>query len=107
MDAGGTLARRRSDAIARAADIARGTPPPALLIVRGADDAMVDGSGARALREALAPHYAGVAGARLQLETVDDLPHAIRTRDDIARVRTLASDWFLRFMRRSSPVLRE
>lgn len=96
---------RRSDAVARAADIARGTPPPALLIVHGADDAMVDGSGAQALRDALAPHYAEAAGARLQLETVDDLPHAIRTPGDIARVRTLASDWFLRFMRRSGHAL--
>lgn len=89
---------RRSDAIARAADIARGAPPPAVLMVHGADDAMVDGKGARALRDALAPHYSGDAAARLRLEIVEDLPHAIRAPDDIARVRALAGTWFLRFM---------
>lgn len=90
---------RRSDAVARAADIARGTPPPALLIVHGADDAMVAGSGARALHDALAPHYPAAAGGRLRLEIVEDLPHAIRSPADIARVRELAGAWFARFMR--------
>jgi dienelactone hydrolase len=89
---------RQSDAVARAADIARGTPPPALVIVHGADDAMVDGEGPRALHQALADHYADAFAARLALEIVDALPHAIRTPEDIARVRGLVGAWFLRFM---------
>lgn len=88
----------RSDAIVRAADIARGTPPPALLIVHGTDDAMVDGAGVRALHDALAPHYAGGNAARLRLQTVEDLPHAIRTPGEIARVRAIAGAWFRRFV---------
>lgn len=88
----------RSDAILRAADIARGSPPPALLIVHGADDAMVDGDGPRALHGALAGHYADDATTRLALEIVDALPHAIRTPDEIARVRGIVGAWFRRFM---------
>jgi dipeptidyl aminopeptidase/acylaminoacyl peptidase len=87
---------RRSDAVVRAADIARGTP--ALLIVQGAHDGVVDANDARALYHALAPHYGGDAAARLQLDIVEGLPHVISKPDDIARVRALAGAWFLRFM---------
>ena len=91
---------RRSDAIVRAADIARGAPPPALLIVHGAKDAMVAETGADALYRVLVPHYAGHdAAGRLKLEIVPDLPHAMRATGDIERVRALAGAWFLRFMR--------
>jgi dienelactone hydrolase len=85
-----------SDAVARAADIARGTP--ALLVVQGAHDGVVDANDARALDRALAPYYAGDAAARLHLDVVDGLPHAIDKPGDVARVRALASAWFLRFM---------
>jgi len=85
-----------SDAVVRAADIARGTP--ALLIVQGAHDGVVDASDSRALYRALAPHYAGDAAARLRLDIVDGLPHVINKPGDIDRVRALASAWFLRFM---------
>jgi dienelactone hydrolase len=90
---------RRSDAVERAADIASGTPPPALLVVHGAKDAMVDDTGAHAMHRALVPYYAGDGAGRLRLEIVEDLPHAMRTPGDIARVRALADEWFLRFMR--------
>ena len=90
---------RRSDAVERAAGIASGTPPPALLIVHGANDAMVDDTGAEAMHRALVPHYAGDGAGRLRLEIVEDLPHAMRTPGDIARVRALVGEWFLRFMR--------
>lgn len=89
---------RRSDAGRRAADIARGEPPPALLIVHGAKDAMVDAAGASALHGALEPHYAGKAAGRLELNIVPELAHALHTPDDIALVRSLAGAWFRRFM---------
>lgn len=92
----------RSDGVARAADIARGSSPPALLIVHGVDDAMVDAADAHALRDALAPHYADDA-QRLRLELVPDLPHAIRTAEDIDRVRALVGAWLLRFMGDQGP----
>ena len=87
-----------SDAVVRAADIARGTP--ALLIVQGAHDGVVDANDARSLYRALAPHYEGDAAARLRLDIVDGLPHVIKNPDDVTRVRALASAWFLRFMHR-------
>ena len=85
-----------SDAVARAADIARGTP--ALLIVQGAHDGVVGANGAQALYRALAPHYAGHAAKRLRLDVVKGLPHVIDKPADVTRVRALASAWFLHFM---------
>ena len=61
---------------------------------------MVDEAGAHALHRALKPHYAGNDAGRLRLDTVPDLPHALRTPGDIASMRTLAGAWFLRFMER-------
>lgn len=87
---------RRSDAVGRAADIARGTP--AVLLVQGARDGVVDANDARALYRTLAPYYAGDAAVRLRLDIVEGLPHVINKRDNIARVRALAGAWFLRFM---------
>jgi hypothetical protein len=59
---------------------------------------VVDANDARALYHALAPHYAGDAAALLRLDVVEGLPHVINKPGDIARVRTLANAWFLRFM---------
>lgn len=87
---------RASDAVSRTADIARGTP--ALLIVQGAHDGVMDANDARALYRALAPHYAGDAATRLRLDIVDGLPHVIDKPGDVARVRALANPWFLRYM---------
>ena len=91
---------RRSDAVVRAADIARGLRPPALLIVHGAKDGMVDGNGPHALYRALAPHYARYGPRRLALETIDGLGHAVQAPDDVARVRALVGAWFLRHLQR-------
>ncbi len=88
---------RVSDATRRAAEIAQGEPPPALLIVHGAADTMLDDAGVRQLHRALAPHYTGRNVERLQLEVVPDLAHAIRSADDISAVRGLVGSWFLRF----------
>jgi predicted esterase len=66
----------RSDAVKRAADIARGTP--ALLLIHGADDPMLRLESAQKLYDALRPLYmrAG-AESRLQLNIVAGLQHAI------------------------------
>lgn len=88
----------RTDAAKRAADIAAGSPPPAVLVVHGARDAMIADEGVRALHEALVPHYAGAQACRLRLEMVADLPHAMQTEDDVAAVRERVGHWFLRFM---------
>ena len=49
---------RRTDASGRARDIAAGHPPPALLIVQGANDALLTPDLATSLQTALAPFYA-------------------------------------------------
>lgn len=88
---------RRTDAIARPSDIASGSPPPALLIVQGADDALLGGF-ARELQEALRPHYAAAdAMERLMLEQVDGLPHQVQASEDAERVRSLVGAWFRRY----------
>lgn len=87
---------RQSDATGRADDIARGAP--ALLIVQGAHDGVLDANDARALQHALAPYYVGPAAARLRLDVVDGLPHTIDKPVDIARVRVPVDAWFARCM---------
>ena len=81
---------RSADAVARAGDIAAGTP--ALLIIQGAGDTMLTPEPARQLRAALAPHYAN--RAPLALELVDGMPHNVVAEDDLARVRRSVAEWF-------------
>lgn len=90
---------RRSDAVMRAADIARGSPPPALRIVHGADDTLLDERGARRLHDALAAHYSGDDSARLDFRRVPSLAHTPRDAAEVAAVREVAGAWFLRFLR--------
>ena len=65
---------RRTDAVQRAADIARDRP--ALLIVHGSDDTMLTSKDVVALRDALAPYYEKTRDEqRLRLQLVDGLSH--------------------------------
>lgn len=75
----------RTDAIERAADIARNRP--ALLIVHGTDDAMLPAQNAIALRDALAPFYRESGAKGLKLDLLDGLAHgwADSTRGDELR----------------------
>jgi dienelactone hydrolase len=82
----------RTDAVERAADIARHRP--ALLIVHGSDDAMLPAQNAIALRDALAPFYRQSGSKGLQLELVDGLSHgwAESAHDD--ELRREIAQWF-------------
>ncbi len=90
---------RESDAVGRARDIAAGAP--ALLILQGEADAMLTPRPARALRDALAPLYAG--RAPLALVPIDGMPHGFAAPDDLARVREAVAGWFNAQLRTTNP----
>jgi dienelactone hydrolase len=86
---------RRTDAVQRAADIARNHP--ALLIVHGSDDGMLASSSVVALRDALAPLYKSPRDEqRLRLELVDGLAHGWADSSHAAEMRRSIADWFNR-----------
>lgn len=84
---------RRTDAIGRAGDIARNRP--ALLILHGTDDAMLDSQSAVALRDALAPFYRRAGSEqRLRLTLVDGLSHGWADSGHAGELRHLIAQWF-------------
>lgn len=84
---------RRTDAVQRAADIAR--DHPALLIVHGKDDAMLTSQNVVALRDALAPYYRNARDEqRLQLSLVDGLSHGWADSAHAGELRLSISNWF-------------
>ena len=86
---------QRSDAVSRAKEIAAGDPPPALLIVHGAEDAMLTPSVAITLHEALQPRYAEAkASGRLQLDVMPGLAHAWIDTGNVETLRSSIAAWF-------------
>lgn len=84
---------RRTDAVQRAADIARNHP--ALLILHGADDAMLPAQNVIALRDALAPFYRTAGDEqRLQVTLVDGLSHGWADSEHADEVRCAIAQWF-------------
>jgi dienelactone hydrolase len=84
---------RRTDAVRRAADIARDRP--ALLIVHGNDDIMLTSKDVLALRDALAPYYEKSRDARrLKLQLVDGLAHGWADSGRIGELRRAIAQWF-------------
>jgi predicted esterase len=85
----------RSDAVSRAKELAAGEPPPALLIVHGAEDVMLTPSVAVTLHEALQPLYAEAnALPRLQLTVVPGLAHAWIDTGNVEALRSSIAAWF-------------
>jgi pimeloyl-ACP methyl ester carboxylesterase len=82
----------RTDAVERAADIARDRP--ALLIVHGTDDAMLPAQNAIALRDALAPFYRESSNKRLRLELIDGLSHGWADSAHGDDLRREIAEWF-------------
>ena len=67
---------QRTDAVHRAAEIAHGSRPPALLIVQGAGDETLTDQPAIELHDALAPYYRGARSEnRLKLDVIADVAH--------------------------------
>jgi len=86
---------QRSDAASRAKDIAARAQPPALLIVHGADDAMLTPSVAVTLHAALQPLYAKAnATQRLQLTVMPGLAHAWVDTGNAEALRGSIGAWF-------------
>jgi predicted esterase len=84
---------KRTDAVQRAADIAR--DHPALLIVHGKDDAMLTPQTAVALRDALAPYYEKAGDVqRLHLALVDGLSHGWADSAHVGELRQSIAQWF-------------
>jgi dienelactone hydrolase len=90
---------RRSNAIGRATDIASPRPPPALLILHGADDRMLSADLPSSLHAALLPHYrAANSEDRLRLETLPGMTHAWIDTSHLSVVRADVSAWFSRHL---------
>lgn len=93
-DAARKLARR-SDAVNRAKDIAAGSPPPALLVIHGQDDAMLTAETAIELHTALLPLYREAnAQQRLQLTVVPGLAHGWISTGNVEALRGSIAAWF-------------
>jgi len=83
----------RTDAIERAADIARNHP--ALLILHGTDDAMLTSQNVTALRDALTPYYRSAGSEqRLRLTLVAGLSHGWADSAHASELRSAIADWF-------------
>jgi predicted esterase len=84
---------RRTDAVGRAADIARNRP--ALLILHGTDDAMLSSQTVVALRDALEPYYRSAGNEqRLRLTLVAGLSHGWADSAHAADLRRSIAEWF-------------
>lgn len=91
----------QADPIRRAAQIAEGNPPPALLLIHGADDTMITVQGATSLRDALQPLYEKSGNAeRLSLLLEPGVSHDWTEPRKIPRLRTTVADWFNRHLHR-------
>lgn len=86
---------RRSDAVTRAKDIAAGSPPPALLLIHGEDDAMLPAEIATTLHRTLQPLYREAnAAQRLQLNVAPGLAHGWTSTGNVAALRSSIAAWF-------------
>ena len=83
----------RSDAILHAAQVASGDP--ALLIIQGTEDTVVDAHGAQMLLAALRPFYhrTGQDG-RLQMLLTPNIAHDWTNAQALAQVRSAVAGWF-------------
>ena len=89
----------RSDAIPRAAAIASGTSPPALLLFHGADDTVVMPSGAVSLRDVLQPYYQRSGNdQRLKLVIAPGVSHNWTEPRPLEQLRASVADWFNRYL---------
>ena len=85
----------RSDAVSRAADIATGPMPPALLLLHGANDTVIAPEGSRELYDALLPLYRRANSAdTLKLETVAGVSHNWTDARAAEALQKAVSDWF-------------
>lgn len=93
---------KRTDATERAAQIAAGNPPPAILVVQGVKDDVVSQASSAELEKALAPRYARAhESARFSYRVLDDLPHNLTGAAADDELHREVSAWFERYLRQS------
>jgi dienelactone hydrolase len=84
---------RRTDAVQRAADIARDCP--SLLILHGTTDVMLPAQNVLALRDALAPFYRPAGNEqRLRVNLIDGLSHGWADSTHADELRQTIAEWF-------------
>jgi pimeloyl-ACP methyl ester carboxylesterase len=89
----------RSNSIRRAAQIASGDPPLALLLFHGADDTIVAPTGAMSLRDALQPYYRRAGNdERLKLVIAPGVSHNWTEPRPLEELRASVADWFNRYL---------
>jgi predicted esterase len=89
----------RTDSIRRAAAIASGNSPPALLLFHGADDTIVMPNGAVSLREVLQPYYQRSGNdQRLKLVIAPGVSHNWTEPRPLEQLRASVADWFNRYL---------
>lgn len=85
---------QKTDATHHVAEIAQGTPPPALLFLRGADDSVIDSQATTDLEKRLTPLYREHA-QRLKFEQLQGMSHQWATDPpSLASVRQAVAAWF-------------
>jgi dienelactone hydrolase len=90
---------KNSDAVRHAGEIARGHPPPALLLVHGADDAMLTPQVATSLHGALLPYYRSAGNEpRLRLVVEPGLAHGWAGTESADDLRRAIGAWFGKFL---------
>jgi pimeloyl-ACP methyl ester carboxylesterase len=90
---------QRFDAVQHAAEIARPAPPPALLLIHGADDTIVAPSGAVSLRAALQQYYQHSGNdQRLKLVIAPGVSHGWTEPRTLQQLRASAANWFNRYL---------
>lgn len=88
----------RSDVAGRAADVAAGAPPPALLVLQGSADVVIANDDLRKLGDALRLRYAqDKASERFKDSVVEGLPHQWVNQPGQAEVRRQVAAWFNRY----------
>jgi dipeptidyl aminopeptidase/acylaminoacyl peptidase len=89
----------RADSIHHARAIAAGSPPPALLVIHGAADAVVSSQGTASLRDALQPFYGGSGnGERLKVVIAPHLSHDWTEAGALHEIRVEVADWFNQYL---------
>lgn len=89
---------QRSDAAGRAKDIAKGRPPPVLLIIHGSDEAVLTPEVASTLYQALQPAYQEARAApSLQLLLVPGLAHGWTSPGNLEALRSSIGAWFYNY----------
>jgi fermentation-respiration switch protein FrsA (DUF1100 family) len=88
-----------SDSTRRAAEIASGDPPRALLLFHGAEDTVVAPSSAVSLRDALQPYYQRSGNdQRLKLVIASGVSHNWTDPRPLQQLRASVADWFNRYL---------